>query len=72
MPALEALLTLSPAFGGGAIGAAPKEGGAISDGSAGRAAIRNGRNVTVDHAGDFLLLEERCNDVSLATRKVSA
>ena len=52
MPALEALLKLSPAFGtGGATG-----GGAIGE----------------EYEVDFLLLQERCNDVSLSTRKVGA
>lgn len=46
MPALEALLKLSPAFGG--------DGGAIGK----------------EYEADFSLLQERCNDVSLSTRKV--
>ena len=53
MPALEALLKLSPAFGNG--GAAAAGGGAIGK----------------DYEADFVLLQERCNDVSLSTRKVS-
>lgn len=52
VPALEALLALSPALSG--------HGGVYE--------VR--REPAVEHAGDFLLLEERCNDVSLATRKV--
>lgn len=48
VPALGALLALSPAIGETA----------------------SGRDPSVQHANDFLLLEERCNDVSLATRKV--
>lgn len=58
VPALEALLVLSPAFRFGTIDVGTIEGGR--------------RDPAVEHAGDLLLLEERCNDVSLSTRKVRA
>ena len=52
MPALEALLKLSPAFGNG------------GDEASGSGAIGK------EFEEDFTLLQERCNDVSLSTRKV--
>ena len=52
VPALEALLKLSPAFG--------------SDAAAGGGAIGK------EYEADFVLLQERCNDVSLSTRKVGS
>lgn len=52
MPALEALLKLSPAF---------EDSGAAGGGAIGK-----------EHEADFMLLQERCNDVSLSTRKASA
>lgn len=52
MPALEALLKLSPAFG---VAEAAGGGGAIGK----------------KYEEDFMLLQERCNDVSLSTRKAS-
>lgn len=59
MPALEALLALSPAFGGpGEVGGdGSREGMIVSD-------------PVAKHSGDLKLVEERCNDVSVSTRKV--
>ncbi|CAN0148375.1 unnamed protein product, partial [Ectocarpus fasciculatus] len=54
VPALEAILKLSPSFSGG---------GASADG--GEAAIGK------EHEADFELLQERCNDMSLSTRKAA-
>ncbi|CAM9107694.1 unnamed protein product [Ectocarpus sp. 4 AP-2014] len=54
VPALEAILKLSPAFSGGR---------ASADG--GEAAIGK------EHEADFELLQERCNDMSLSTRKAA-
>lgn len=51
VPALEALLKLSPAFAGSS--------GAIGGGAIGK-----------EYEADFMLLQDRCNDVSLSTRKV--
>eukprot|EP00903_Cladosiphon_okamuranus_P012149 g11397.t1 len=53
VPALEALLKLSPAFG-------KQRGGAAGGGAIGK-----------DYEADFMLLQERCNDVSLSTRKAA-
>lgn len=55
MPALEALLKLSPAFGRSGEEEAAGGGGAVGK----------------EHEEDFMLLQERCNDVSLSTRKAS-
>lgn len=59
VPALEALLSLSPAFGGpGEVGGdGNREGVIVSD-------------PVAEHSGDLKLVEERCNDVSVSTRKV--
>lgn len=59
MPALEALLALSPAFGGAGVvgGDGSREGMIVAD-------------PVVEHSGDLKLVEERCNDVSVSTRKV--
>eukprot|EP00752_Nemacystus_decipiens_P008134 g7274.t1 len=51
VPALEALLKLSPAFRGG---------GRVGGGAVGK-----------EYEADFMLLQERCNDVSLSTRKAA-
>lgn len=61
VPALEALLSLSPSL--------RTQGGNGHDNS-----VTGGKNPAVEHGSehdnDVLLLEGRCNDVSLATRKV--
>lgn len=55
VPVLEGLLGLSPVLHGGGVDGEGREGG----GGAQR-----------EHGDDFALLEGRCNDLSLSTRKV--